>query len=216
MTPRVPKTRAIPGPESCSCTTPNPAPITSCHRWFLVLKHPVHHQPHLHERRRETINRPGLFYSFCGPSPTPARICVAVQKPSRGTGEFFLSQFAWFILIACLFPGLVANMACLIPLSLNTDCQAKRYTVYFPCNEDMLRRFEAGSNLYHSEPKKQLLSQEAPSQDISGKMKPIPRTNMEWKATLGEIKRDYMNRRFRQCSARCHEILDHSDKLVSV
>lgn len=79
----------------------------------------------------------------------------------------------------------------------------------------MLRRFEAGSNSYHSEPEKQL-SEEEPSQDTSHKMKPIPRTNMEWKATLGEIKRDYMNRRFRQCSARCHEILDHSDKLVSV
>lgn len=105
-------------------------------------------------------------------------------------------------------------MACLIPLSLNTDCQAKRYTVYFPCNEDMLRSFEAGSQSLSSSANQQAFEKE--DQEILREMQPIPRTSMEWKAALGEIKRDYMNRRFRQCATRCHEILEYGAKLVSL
>ncbi|KAK2598988.1 hypothetical protein QQS21_005522 [Conoideocrella luteorostrata] len=39
---------------------------------------------------------------------------------------------------------------------------------------------------------------------------------MEWNLTLGEIKREYVNKRFRQCSTRCREILDRSNDLVQV
>ena len=44
---------------------------------------------------------------------------------------------------------------------------------------------------------------------------PAPRSSAEWKAALGTIKREYMNRRFRQCSLRCQEILDNKSQLVS-
>ncbi|TWU76817.1 hypothetical protein ED733_005757 [Metarhizium rileyi] len=44
-------------------------------------------------------------------------------------------------------------------------------------------------------------------------MSPVPRNRTEWRVALGEIKRDYMNRRFTQCSKRCHHILDQEDKL---
>ncbi|KHN96251.1 uncharacterized protein MAM_05837 [Metarhizium album ARSEF 1941] len=44
-------------------------------------------------------------------------------------------------------------------------------------------------------------------------MTSVPRTCTEWKAALAEIKRDYMGRRFRECSTRCREILLHTDEL---
>ncbi|KAF5134258.1 hypothetical protein E5D57_004891 [Metarhizium anisopliae] len=97
-------------------------------------------------------------------------------------------------------------MACLIPLSLNAKCQERRY------NGGMLKRLEAGSQLYQPKSTNQPQSEQEDKETL-GIMRPIPRTRMEWKAALGDIRRDYMNRRFRECSTRCHDILHHKDEL---
>ncbi|PTB65339.1 hypothetical protein BBK36DRAFT_1204990 [Trichoderma citrinoviride] len=38
--------------------------------------------------------------------------------------------------------------------------------------------------------------------------KPIPSTPEQWKRALGDVKRDFVNRKYRQCSVRCHEFLE--------
>lgn len=43
----------------------------------------------------------------------------------------------------------------------------------------------------------------------------VPYTTTEWKKALAEVKREYTNRRFRQCASRCHEILDNIRSSVS-
>ncbi|KAL7935057.1 hypothetical protein V8C35DRAFT_25812 [Trichoderma chlorosporum] len=39
--------------------------------------------------------------------------------------------------------------------------------------------------------------------------KPAPTTPAQWKKALAEVKRDFVNRKYRQCSMRCGEILDN-------
>ncbi|EHK15424.1 uncharacterized protein TRIVIDRAFT_196278 [Trichoderma virens Gv29-8] len=38
---------------------------------------------------------------------------------------------------------------------------------------------------------------------------PVPTTHAQWKKALAEVKRDFVNRKYRQCSMRCNEILDN-------
>ena len=38
---------------------------------------------------------------------------------------------------------------------------------------------------------------------------------VEWKKTLGEVKREYNNRKYQLCSARCRELLDRAKNTVS-
>ena len=35
----------------------------------------------------------------------------------------------------------------------------------------------------------------------------MPRTSLEWKRALAEVKLDYLNRRYRSCSTRCCDLL---------
>ncbi|KAI0842926.1 hypothetical protein F5Y06DRAFT_76998 [Hypoxylon sp. FL0890] len=44
----------------------------------------------------------------------------------------------------------------------------------------------------------------------------IPFTSVEWKNAIGEVKRKYLNRKYRACSARCCEILDNLKDLSTV
>ncbi|RFU81454.1 hypothetical protein TARUN_766 [Trichoderma arundinaceum] len=39
--------------------------------------------------------------------------------------------------------------------------------------------------------------------------RPAPSTPAQWKRALAEVKRDFVNRKYRQCSTRCQEILDN-------
>ncbi|KAM0248394.1 hypothetical protein ACHAQJ_009496 [Trichoderma viride] len=39
--------------------------------------------------------------------------------------------------------------------------------------------------------------------------RPAPSTPAQWKRALAEVKRDFVNRKYRQCSTRCQELLDN-------
>jgi hypothetical protein len=39
--------------------------------------------------------------------------------------------------------------------------------------------------------------------------RPAPSTPSQWKKALAEVKREFINKRYRQCSTRCQEILDN-------
>lgn len=43
----------------------------------------------------------------------------------------------------------------------------------------------------------------------------LPKTLAEWNKAVAEVKRNYINRRYRPCSARCCEILDNVKDTVS-
>lgn len=43
----------------------------------------------------------------------------------------------------------------------------------------------------------------------------IPRTPLEWKKALAEVKQDYLNRWYRSCSTRCYDLLDGAKASVS-
>ncbi|KAG9250002.1 uncharacterized protein F5Z01DRAFT_630522 [Emericellopsis atlantica] len=40
-----------------------------------------------------------------------------------------------------------------------------------------------------------------------------PRTRAEWKKALGDVKREYRNRRYRSCATRCEDLLDGANTL---
>ncbi|KAI6785704.1 uncharacterized protein J7T54_006043 [Emericellopsis cladophorae] len=42
-----------------------------------------------------------------------------------------------------------------------------------------------------------------------------PRTRAEWKKALGDVKREYRNRRYRTCATRCEDLLDGANTLKS-
>lgn len=44
--------------------------------------------------------------------------------------------------------------------------------------------------------------------------KPAPTTPAQWKKALAEVKRDFANRRHRQCAMRCNELLDNMNDSV--
>lgn len=43
----------------------------------------------------------------------------------------------------------------------------------------------------------------------------LPYTSAEWSKAVSEVKRQYMNRKYRPCSLRCCEILDNIKESVS-
>ncbi|KAG6009537.1 hypothetical protein E4U21_002173 [Claviceps maximensis] len=106
-------------------------------------------------------------------------------------------------------------MTSLIPLALGNECYLARDNGCLPTHETLLDRFPS----VPSRPQKLRLSLPQHPETKASKIDEVTnhrattRINMEWKSTLGEIKREYMNRRFRQCSTRCHEILALGDKL---
>lgn len=111
-------------------------------------------------------------------------------------------------------------MTTLIPLALAKECYATRDNDCLPSYDDILSRFPSvPSKPRSSRPVPQPLCLRVTKRQSKTEHVPespaTPCTDMEWKATLGEIKREYMNRRFRQCSTRCHEVLAQSDKFVS-
>ncbi|PHH88703.1 hypothetical protein CDD83_7187 [Cordyceps sp. RAO-2017] len=44
----------------------------------------------------------------------------------------------------------------------------------------------------------------------------VPASPSEWKTALAEIKKTYLSDRYEQCSARCHDILDHGEHLGKI
>ncbi|KAG5984223.1 hypothetical protein E4U55_005581 [Claviceps digitariae] len=108
-------------------------------------------------------------------------------------------------------------MASLIPLALG-ECHITRNNGCLPNHENLLSRFASVPSRpqsLRSSPQPQYPEKKTRQSKIEQvtEYRTTPRTNMEWKATLEEIKREYMNRRFRQCSTRCHEVLALGDKL---
>lgn len=53
------------------------------------------------------------------------------------------------------------------------------------------------------------------SQQVPASLPVLPFTSAEWKKAITEIKKCYVTRRYRACSARCNEILTNSKDLVS-
>ncbi|KAG6308253.1 hypothetical protein E4U45_001823 [Claviceps purpurea] len=110
-------------------------------------------------------------------------------------------------------------MTTLIPLALGKECYATRDNDCLPSYDDLLSRFPSvPSKPRSSRPVPQPLCLRATKRQSKTEHVPespaTPCTDMEWKATLGEIKREYMNRRFRQCFTRCHEVLAQGDKFA--
>ncbi|KAG5943222.1 hypothetical protein E4U53_007070 [Claviceps sorghi] len=109
-------------------------------------------------------------------------------------------------------------MTSLIPLALGNECYAARDTGCLPSHDHLLNRFPSvPPRAQSARPSLQPLhigqTTRQPKTEQMANYRAAPRTNMEWKSTLGEIKREYMSRRFRQCSTRCHELLALGDKL---
>ncbi|KAG5922940.1 hypothetical protein E4U42_005126 [Claviceps africana] len=109
-------------------------------------------------------------------------------------------------------------MTSLIPLALGNECCAARDIGCLPSHENLLNRFPSvpsRSQSVRSSLQPLYLEQKTrqPKTEPVANYRAAPLTSMEWKTTLGEIKREYMNRRFRQCSTRCHEVLALGDKL---
>jgi hypothetical protein len=172
------------------------------------LRRPVHHQPlYIHTSPRRA--RKTIVGCWSESLHEPRRL---VSKANHACPAAW-SIYHYFI----LFPKyLYQTMACSLPVSVNTDHQDMytQPTAYFPCKRDMARHLEAVTPLNQSRTATQHKS-EAKDTKMAHDMRPMPQTSMEWRVALGEIKREYMNRRFRQCSARCQEILDHRDQFVS-
>lgn len=55
------------------------------------------------------------------------------------------------------------------------------------------------------------LSQQAPTP-----LPVLPYTAADWSKAVAEVKRQYVNRRYRPCSVRCSEILDNIKNEVSL
>lgn len=53
------------------------------------------------------------------------------------------------------------------------------------------------------------------SQQVPASLPVLPFTSAEWKRAIAEIKKCYVTRRYRACSARCNEILTNTKDLVS-
>ncbi|KAG6041778.1 hypothetical protein E4U41_001990 [Claviceps citrina] len=110
-------------------------------------------------------------------------------------------------------------MASLIPLALGNECHAATNNDWLPNYDDILGRFPRAPLRQRSlrsllQPEYLQENKRQPQTKQVSKYLSTPCTDMEWKTTLGEIKRDYMNRRFRQCSTRCHEVLAQGDRLA--
>lgn len=53
------------------------------------------------------------------------------------------------------------------------------------------------------------------SMDSSAFQFPSARTNLEWKLVLSDVKREYLNRKYRHCASRCRQLLDTAKADVS-
>ncbi|QUC19676.1 uncharacterized protein UV8b_03917 [Ustilaginoidea virens] len=119
-------------------------------------------------------------------------------------------------------------MACLIPLSLSTECQGKRYSLFPSADQEGPRRFNGASSTpqpqnaprarIQPQPRQQSQPQRLPQQqqkqqEARGDLKSAPRGIAHWKLTLRDIKREYINGHFRRCTTHCHQILENDDKL---
>ncbi|KAG6011133.1 hypothetical protein E4U54_008274 [Claviceps lovelessii] len=109
-------------------------------------------------------------------------------------------------------------MASLIPLELGAERFITRDNSYLPDHENILNRFPSVPSRPQSlrvsiQPQHPANKMRQSKTEQVTKHRAATRTDVDWKATLGEIKREYMNRRFRQCSTLCHEVLALGDKL---
>lgn len=52
-------------------------------------------------------------------------------------------------------------------------------------------------------------------QSLSESLHGMPLTSNEWSQTIADVKRGYLNRRYRPCATRCCEILDNIKDSVS-
>ncbi|KND94988.1 hypothetical protein TOPH_00422 [Tolypocladium ophioglossoides CBS 100239] len=100
-------------------------------------------------------------------------------------------------------------MTGLIPLALNSESPSKRYSVFLPDGDHLLRRLSS------MQPKPAPLRRSAPRASLTP-LYILPDSATEWKAALGDIKRAYMNKKYRQCSDRCNEILNSAKDLDKV
>ncbi|POR32078.1 Uncharacterized protein TPAR_07740 [Tolypocladium paradoxum] len=97
----------------------------------------------------------------------------------------------------------------LIPLALKSESPSKRYSVFLPDADHVLRRLSSMQS------KPAPLRRSAPKASLTP-LHILPGSATEWRAALGDVKRAYMNKKYRQCSDRCNEILNHAKDLDKV
>ncbi|PNY25872.1 Uncharacterized protein TCAP_04191 [Tolypocladium capitatum] len=100
-------------------------------------------------------------------------------------------------------------MTGLIPLALSPESPSKRYGVFLPDGDHMPRRLSS------MPPKPAPPRRSAPKASLTP-LCILPASAAEWKAALGDIKRAYMNKKYRQCSERCNDILNGAGDLDKV
>ncbi|KAH0499403.1 hypothetical protein TgHK011_006603 [Trichoderma gracile] len=101
-------------------------------------------------------------------------------------------------------PGLIPlRMSTLIPASKYTYSipEAKSNQTYNPRSWESTPSRPRGNEEYGRTARERTIA--API----GASKPTPSTPEQWKKALGDVKRDFVNRKYRQCSLRCHELL---------
>lgn len=98
-------------------------------------------------------------------------------------------------------------MTGLIPLALNPESPSKRYSVFLPEGDHVLRRLSS------MQPRPAPLRRSSRQASLTP-LYILPSSAAEWKAALSDIKRAYLSKKYRQCSDRCNDILNNAKDLV--
>ena len=102
-------------------------------------------------------------------------------------------------------PGLIPlRMSTLIPASKITFTTSEEKSSYTPSHTSW-GPTPSGPRT-NEVPRRTARERTIPAPIIAPKL--IPSTPEQWKRALGDVKRDFVNRKYRQCSVRCHEFLE--------
>lgn len=97
-------------------------------------------------------------------------------------------------------------MAGLIPLLLDLEL-AEQFGIYQM--EGEISPLTVVSTSPRAEQSEDMMAMKRSTVKAPASLRVLPYTTAEWKRVLAEVKREYINRRFRPCSNRCHEVLDN-------
>lgn len=95
-------------------------------------------------------------------------------------------------------------MAGLIPLSLNRE-DSSRYSLLFADGDQPLSS-RCDCTIMRPKPLKFVKRSSQPP--ALPPLRLLPYSSSEWKRTLSDIKRDFLNRQYQPCYTRCQEIID--------
>lgn len=106
---------------------------------------------------------------------------------------------------------LIRKMPGLIPLRMSTLIPASKYTYSISEGKsnqtynDRSWKSTPSRPRENEEDRRTARQRTTPAPIVASK--PTPSTPEQWKRALGDVKRDFNNRKYRQCSLRCHELL---------